>query len=182
MVLGAAATVIAVSGMRELSWLLGPGFLALMLVVAVSPGLVPPAMLALLTGGVRTMVLVVVAYTLINVVIQTVIQPKFVGDSVGLSATVTFVATVFWAWVLGPLGALLAIPMTLLAKAVLVDVDPASSWIDAVIGPSGAKAHARVDRGVPTPIPDEPADEGSVDEGSADEGPAADQQVGEKRP
>src|SRR3712207_8271805 len=45
------------------------------------------------------------------------IQPRFVGDSVGLSMTVTFVALLFWGWVLGALGALLAIPLTLLVKA-----------------------------------------------------------------
>ena len=97
-------------------------------------GLVPPALLGLLDGGWQEMVLVVVAYAAINVVIQTIIQPKFVGDVVGLSTTVTFLATAFWAWVLGPLGALLAIPMTLLAKALLVDVDPGSRWINMLIG------------------------------------------------
>jgi AI-2 transport protein TqsA len=99
-------------------------------------GLVPPAILALLDGGADTMVATIIVYALINVVIQTVIQPKFVGDSVGLTVTLTFVATVFWAWVLGPLGALLAIPMTLLAKALLIDVDPASGWINTLIGPT----------------------------------------------
>jgi len=97
-------------------------------------GLVPPAMLALLDGGTQEMVLTIAAYLAINVVIQTVIQPKFVGDVVGLSITVTFLATAFWAWVLGPLGALLAIPMTLLAKALLVDVDPQTRWLDLLIG------------------------------------------------
>lgn len=97
-------------------------------------GLVPPALLGLLDGGWQEMLLVVVAYAVINVVIQTIIQPKFVGDVVGLSTTVTFLATTFWAWVLGPLGALLAIPMTLLAKALLVDVDPGSRWINLLIG------------------------------------------------
>ncbi len=97
-------------------------------------GLVPPAMLALLDGGPREMLLTIAAYMAINVVIQTVIQPKFVGDVVGLSITVTFLATAFWTWVLGPLGALLAIPMTLLAKALLVDVDPGTRWLDLLIG------------------------------------------------
>jgi AI-2 transport protein TqsA len=97
-------------------------------------GLVPPALLGLLDGGVREMVLVIIAYMAINVVIQTVIQPKFVGDVVGLSVTVTFLATAFWAWVLGPLGALLAIPLTLLTKALLIDVDPGTRWLDVLIG------------------------------------------------
>jgi AI-2 transport protein TqsA len=36
---------------------------------------------------------------------------------------------VFWAWVLGPVGAILAIPLTLLVTALLIDVDPHSAWI-----------------------------------------------------
>ena len=40
----------------------------------------------------------------------------------------------FWAWLLGPLGALLAIPMTLLIKALLVDVDPTARWANALAG------------------------------------------------
>jgi AI-2 transport protein TqsA len=47
--------------------------------------------------------------------------------------TVTFVALVFWAWLLGPLGAILAIPLTLLSKALLVDIDPKARWADALL-------------------------------------------------
>lgn len=99
-------------------------------------GLLPPALLALLDGGPRAMVLTIVAYLVINIVIQTIIAPKFVGDVVGLSVTMTFLATAFWAWVLGPLGALLAIPMTLLGKALLIDADPSTRWVDTLIGAS----------------------------------------------
>jgi predicted PurR-regulated permease PerM len=97
-------------------------------------GLVPPALLALLTGGWQLAVAVVVVYCVLNMVIQSLIQPRFIGDSVGLSATVTFLALLFWAWVLGPLGALLAIPVTLLVKAVLVDSDPRARWVEALLG------------------------------------------------
>ncbi|GAA3795712.1 MULTISPECIES: AI-2E family transporter [Amycolatopsis] len=96
-------------------------------------GLAPPAILGLLTGGVGRMVLVIVCYGVINFVLQSLIQPRFVGDAVGLSVTVTFVALVFWAWLLGPLGAILAIPMTLLAKALLVDLDPRARWADVLL-------------------------------------------------
>jgi predicted PurR-regulated permease PerM len=92
-------------------------------------GLVPPAILALLEGGPGLMIAVIVVYSLINVIIQTVIQPKFVGDAVGLSTTLTFLSLVFWAWVLGGLGALLAIPLTLLVKALFVDFDPDHQWL-----------------------------------------------------
>ena len=64
---------------------------------------------------------------------QSIIQPRFIGDAVGLSVTITFVALVFWAWLLGPLGAILAIPLTLLCKALLVDIDPQARWADALL-------------------------------------------------
>ncbi|MGY1805378.1 AI-2E family transporter [Blastococcus sp. SYSU D00922] len=96
-------------------------------------GVVPPAILGLLAGGWGELIAIVVVYSLLNFVIQTLIQPRFVGDSVGLSMTVTFVALLFWGWVLGALGALLAIPLTLLVKALLVDVDPRGHWLDALL-------------------------------------------------
>jgi AI-2 transport protein TqsA len=92
-------------------------------------GLAPPALLALLEGGVDQMLIVIAIYCLVNFVIQSLIQPKFVGDAVGLSATVTMLSLVFWAWVLGAVGALLAIPLTLLVKALLVEADPHVHWL-----------------------------------------------------
>jgi AI-2 transport protein TqsA len=106
-------------------------------------GLVPPAVLALLEGGPGLMVGVVVAYSLINVVIQSVIQPKVVGDAVGISASVTFLSLVVWAWILGPLGAVLAVPLTLLVKALMVDVDPGARWVAGLIGDGGESSGVR---------------------------------------
>jgi len=97
-------------------------------------GLVPVAILGLLEGGVGLMLGVIAVYCAINIVIQSVIQPKVVGDAVGLSATLSFLSLVFWAWVLGALGALLAIPLSLLVKALLVDVDPRARWLNPLIG------------------------------------------------
>lgn len=96
-------------------------------------GLVPPALLGLLEGGPKTMFFVIVAYLAINVVIQSFIQPKFLGDAVGLSTTATFLSLIVWAWVLGPLGALLAIPLSLLVRALLIDSDPNGKWTAALI-------------------------------------------------
>jgi predicted PurR-regulated permease PerM len=96
-------------------------------------GLVPPAILGLLDQGWGGLIAVVVAYTVINTVIQTLIQPKIVGDSIGITASLAFISLLFWAWVLGALGALLAIPMTLLVKALFVDVDPNNQWMSPLI-------------------------------------------------
>jgi AI-2 transport protein TqsA len=96
-------------------------------------GVIPPALLGLLAGGWSEFIAIIVVYSLLNFVVQTLIQPRFVGDSVGLSTTVTFIALLFWGWVLGALGALLAIPLTLLVKALLVDVDPRGHWLDVLL-------------------------------------------------
>ena len=114
-------------------------------------GVIPPAVIGLLEGGPRMMVLVLVTYSVINVVIQSVIQPKVVGDSVGLSSTVTMLSLVFWAVTLGPLGALLAVPLTLLAKALLVDADPRTRWVAPLLSgaPPGPDRSAESTRKIP---------------------------------
>ncbi|MDN5766965.1 MAG: AI-2E family transporter [Humibacillus sp.] len=97
-------------------------------------GLLPPAILALLSGGWGLFFEVVIVYIVLNAVIQSIIQPKLVGDAVGLSATVTFLSLLVWALLLGGLGAVLAVPLTLLVKALLVDVDPRTRWMGGLLG------------------------------------------------
>ncbi|GAA4756432.1 AI-2E family transporter [Amnibacterium soli] len=95
--------------------------------------LVPPALLALLTGGPVQALWVVVLFALISTVVQTFIAPRVVGGAVGLSGTLTFLSVLLWGVVLGPLGALLAVPLSLLAKALLVDADPGLHWLRPVL-------------------------------------------------
>ncbi len=97
-------------------------------------GLVPPALLGLVTGGASKMVAVIVVYCVLNFVIQSVLQPKFVGDAVGLTTTMSFLSLIIWTFVLGPLGAILAIPVSLLVKAILVDADPDAKWLQLFLG------------------------------------------------
>lgn len=93
-------------------------------------GLVPPALLALLDGGPVEALIVVIAYSVLNFVIQAIIQPKFTGDAVGLNTTVTFVSLVFWTSVIGALGSILAVPLTLFAKSLLIDSSPRLQWVN----------------------------------------------------
>ena len=80
------------------------------------------------------MVIVVVVYVVINFVIQSVIQPKYVGDAVNISLTLTFLSLVFWTFVIGPLGADLAIPLTLLV------IDPNTRGISDLVASGLASA------------------------------------------
>ena len=148
-------------------------------------GLIPPALLALLQDGVSKMIWVIVLYSAINFIVQSLIQPKFVGDAVGLSVTLTFISLVFWSWVMGALGALLAIPLTLLTKALLIDIDPDVRWVNQLITsgagpPKEASAAERTEREVDDAVDrvepsvsERPAPEPSVPEPSPAERSAA---------
>ncbi|MBA3528588.1 MAG: AI-2E family transporter [Propionibacteriaceae bacterium] len=99
-------------------------------------GLIPPTLVALLDGGVGPAIAVIVLYTVLNVVIQTLIQPRFTGDVVGINGTVAFISLIFWSYLLGALGALLAVPATLLVKSLLVDNSTSGRWFRALIDPA----------------------------------------------
>lgn len=96
-------------------------------------GLVPPTVIGLLDGGPWTGLLVLVGYLVINNTIDNLVKPKFVGDAVGLSITMAFLSLVVWGFVLGPLGALLAIPASLLARAVLTGGRSDAGWVGVMI-------------------------------------------------
>ena len=99
-------------------------------------GIIPPALLGLLEGGWQKMLLVILVYSVLNVTIQTFIQPRYVGATVGLSAEMTFMSLVVWTFLLGPLGALLAVPMTLLVRALFIDADKRAAWVTPLIATS----------------------------------------------
>ncbi|ALV46084.1 hypothetical protein MB46_11910 [Arthrobacter alpinus] len=96
--------------------------------------LVPAAIMALLAGGLPTFIAVVAFYGVINSLIQSIIQPKFVSGSVNLNMTLTFLSVIFWSALLGPLGALMAVPLSLFARAILVDSHPQAAWLRPFIG------------------------------------------------
>jgi predicted PurR-regulated permease PerM len=106
-------------------------------------GVIPPAIIALLDGGPGLMLAVIVTYSVVNFLIQSIIQPRVVGDAVGLTALFTFMSLVFWTWVVGPLGALLAVPLSLLARALLVETDPRSRWALPLIAGKQSRPRSR---------------------------------------
>ncbi len=114
-------------------------------------GVIPPMIIGLLEGGPTLMIGVIVVYSVINVVIQSVIQPRYVGDAVGLSPTITLLSLIFWAWALGAIGALLAVPFSLFMRAILVEADPTTHWVLPIL--SGHLAKDPPDPPAPTAVP-----------------------------
>ena len=90
------------------------------------------------------MLAVVAAYGVVDLVILVLVQPKIVGDRVGLSSTVTSMSLTVWAFVLGAPGALPAVPLSHLVKGLLVDGDPELQWLRPLLGDNtGTAAPAR---------------------------------------
>lgn len=79
----------------------------------------PPALLALLEFGWGHCVLVVVGYVIFNSIIDNVIKPRFLGKEFKMSILVVFLSLLFWGWLLGAIGAILGVPLTMAAKRIV---------------------------------------------------------------
>ncbi len=94
---------------------------------------IPPALMALLQFGPREMLIVIVAYIVINFLSDNVIKPRFIEKGVNISMLVTFLSLILWGWVLGPIGAILAVPMAIIVQAVL-DSQKETRWLAYMMG------------------------------------------------
>ncbi len=80
---------------------------------------VPPVLLALVQLGPGAALWTGALFLLINVGIGNILEPRIMGARVGLSPLVIFVSMAFWGWVLGPVGMLLSVPLTMTIKIIL---------------------------------------------------------------
>lgn len=94
---------------------------------------VPAVLLALIQLGPFPALLVAVGYLVINFTLGSVIEPRFLGRGLGLSTLVVFLSLVFWGWVLGPVGMLLSVPLTMTAKIGLESREE-TRWLAVLLG------------------------------------------------
>ncbi len=85
--------------------------------------LIPPVLMAYAQYGLQTALVVLVGYILINGGVQNLIQPKIMGKSLKISPVVVFVGLFVWGYLLGGIGAILAVPMTLLVLIIMENFD-----------------------------------------------------------
>jgi predicted PurR-regulated permease PerM len=81
--------------------------------------LIPPVLMAYAMYGLNTALIVLVGYILINGGVQNFIQPKIMGESLKISPVVVFVGLFIWGYLLGGIGAILAVPMTLMVLIIM---------------------------------------------------------------
>ena len=74
----------------------------------------PPTGLALIESGWVHAVIVVAGFTIINAIVDNVLQPRLMGQDLNLSPVVVFLSLFIWSFLLGGIGMLLAMPLTVL--------------------------------------------------------------------
>jgi AI-2 transport protein TqsA len=98
-------------------------------IVAALPGI----LLAFIEFGLGTGVLTALAYIVINVGVSNGLEPRYFGHGLGLSPLVVIVSVLFWGWVLGPMGMLLSVPLTMSLKIAL-ESDDGTRWLAVLLG------------------------------------------------
>lgn len=94
---------------------------------------VPAVLLALITQGPLVAGLVGAGYLVINTVMGNIVEPKFLGKGLGLSTLVVFLSLIFWGWLLGSVGMLLSVPLTMIVKIGLEASDE-GRWVATLLG------------------------------------------------
>lgn len=108
---------------------------------------VPTVLLALVQPdlGPGSALLTLAGYVVINVGVGNVLEPRITGKGLGLSALVVFLSLVFWGWVLGPVGMLLSVPLTMTVKIALESFSD-TQWLGVMLSSGKAAAQKKPHR------------------------------------
>lgn len=94
---------------------------------------VPAVLLALVQHSPSVAGLTLLGYLVINVSIGNFLEPRLMGQRLGLSPLVVFISLIFWGWVLGPMGMLLSVPLTMTVKIAL-QTNKETRWMAMLLG------------------------------------------------
>ncbi len=108
-------------------------FLSFVPYIGLVIAMIPPTLLALAESGWVQALIVVIGVTLINLLIENVLEPGYTGKRLSLSPTIVFLSVFFWSWLLGPVGALLSMPITVLLLLVFKSTE-STLWLAKIIG------------------------------------------------
>lgn len=94
---------------------------------------VPAVLLAAVQLGPGSALIVAAIYLSVNLIMGNAVEPKLMGRKLDLSALVVFLSLVFWGWILGPVGMLLSVPLTMIVKIAL-EVNESTRWLAILLG------------------------------------------------
>jgi AI-2 transport protein TqsA len=114
------------------------GFLAFLLNFVPNIGSVlaaiPAVILSLLFDGATTALIVLLGYGVINIAVSNGLEPRIMGQQLGLKFVWIFVSLIFWGWILGPVGMLLAVPLTMTVR-IIAETHANTQWVARVLMP-----------------------------------------------
>ncbi|MBF8249226.1 MAG: hypothetical protein HW374_2026, partial [Bacteroidetes bacterium] len=114
------------------------GFLAFLLNYVPNVGstvaAVPAVLLALIQLGMGHAALAAAGYMAVNFILDNVIETRLMGRRLGLSTLVVFLSLIFWGSLLGPVGMVLCIPLTMTLKFACQN-NKSTRWIAVLLGP-----------------------------------------------
>ncbi len=93
----------------------------------------PAIVLAFIQYGLGSAIATAVGYLVINAIVGNILEPRMMGQRLGLSTLVVFASLIFWGWVLGPIGMILSVPLTMIVKIVLEN-SPDLGWVAILLG------------------------------------------------
>jgi len=93
---------------------------------------IPPLLLAFLVAGGPSAIAVGIGYVSINFFLGNFLEPMLMGRRFGLSTLVVIISVLFWGFIWGPVGMLLAVPLTMVLKVMLDNTDELR-WIAVAI-------------------------------------------------
>jgi predicted PurR-regulated permease PerM len=91
--------------------------------VGIILSVIPPAILTLLELGWQRAVIVLAGFLVLNFLVDNLIKPRFMQSGLDVPPLVGLLSLLIWAYLLGPVGALLALPLTIAVRRVLQDAD-----------------------------------------------------------
>ena len=94
---------------------------------------VPAVLMALIQYDVTMALAVAGIYLVVNVLIGSILEPRLMGKGLGLSPLIVFLSLIFWGWMLGPVGMLLSVPLTIMVKIVLQS-NRETKWMALLLG------------------------------------------------
>lgn len=111
-----------------LLWALGAFFLSFVPYLGLTLALIPPALLAFAESGAPAALALVVGGVILNLVAENVLEPAWTGRALSLATWLVFGMFFFAVWLLGPVGMLVSMPITVLV-VLLLQADERTAWI-----------------------------------------------------
>ncbi|GEA11573.1 membrane protein [Alteromonas sp. KUL49] len=97
---------------------------------------VPAVMIAFVQYGVASAGMAALGFLLVNTVMGNIVEPRLMGRGMGLSTLVVFLSLIFWGWLLGTVGMLLSVPLTMVVKIALESREE-SKWLAVLLSSDG---------------------------------------------